>query len=451
MHEAMCLSAFIIFPLFAVFDYFTIPPQFYWSLTVLRVGISLSIGGWLFVQRRFSTNHLYLAFYSFIAISWFCCLACVLGGKLFLYQHNVAYCTVFLGASLFLIWDWKYSVSVVLSSGLAYFLFAFYMADFDFGDFCMEGGTSLITIMVLHPLVTYFRFRALNQEQGLKAALKESYHKLLLGKEEVEQRHNELLHAREELNAANQQLREVNQHLEDLVQARTVSLEDTNKELQEALSELDMFFYSSFHDLKGPVARVKGLALLGLEDAKDTTSKTYGDLMLRTAEEMEQMLEKFNKINMLYQIKPEIVELNLLELLRAVVNEVSFSGQLVWEVPPFLNVCSDARLIHIIAENILDNSMIYRDDARSLELCIRAIVVGKDVQLIFLDNGSGIQSSLLDKVFQMFFRASDKSVGHGLGLYLVKKAIEKLGGVVEIKSEESKYTQIRLVLPNVIV
>lgn len=451
MHEAMCLAAVIIFPLFAFFDYFTIPLHYYWLLTFLRMAISASIGVWLFVQRRISTDHTYLALYSFVAISWFCCLACVLGGKTFLYQHNVAYCTVFLGASLFLIWDWKNSFLVVLSSLVMYLIVAVFLADFDFIDFCMEGGTALLTIMVLHPLVIYFRFRALKRENALKEALKESYHKLLMSKEEVDHRNNDLLHAREKLNSANMQLREVNQHLEELVHARTVSLENTNNDLEEALAELDMFFYSSFHDLKGPVARVKGLSLLGLGDASEDTRKPYWDLMLKTASEMEDMLAKFNKMNMLHQIKPEATAIHLKDFLHTSIEKLPVVEHIALEVPSGLIINVDDSLLALIVENIIDNAYRYRDDVRPLEVIIKGVIVGNDLQLIFWDNGTGIKPAFLDKVFQMFFRASDKSTGHGLGLYLVKKAVEKLNGVVEIKSEESKYTQIRLVLPNVLV
>ncbi len=448
----MCLAAVIIFPVFAIFDYYTIPPAYYWKLTGLRFGISGTIGVWLLVQRKYDTNQLYLSLFGFTSISWFCALACVLGTKAYLYQHNIAYCTVFLGASLFLLWKWQNSILVVGSSLALYAVLAHFYADFTFEDFCLEGGAVLVTIMCLHPMVTYFRFNSVKREMALRAALKESYHKLLLGKEESEVRNQELVFAREKLNMANKELREVNQHLEDMVQARTTSYENSNRELTVALEELDRFFYSSFHDLKGPVARVKGLAILSLGDAQDEAAKTYGDLMLKTAVEMEQMLEKFNKISMLYHIKPENTHVNPSDLFCLLTKGPDFSSAVVKiDAPQELFIKTDVRLLRIIAENILDNALRYQDETRQPQIHIKVVRLGQDVQLIFWDNGIGIKQSLHEQIFQMFFRGSDRSQGHGLGLYLVKKAVEKINGVMEVKSEEGQFTQMRIILPSVAV
>jgi signal transduction histidine kinase len=82
---------------------------------------------------------------------------------------------------------------------------------------------------------------------------------------------------------------------------------------------------------------------------------------------------------------------------------------------------------------------------------VKVIPLGQDAQIVFWDNGSGIKSNLLENVCQMFFRGSDKSKGHGLGLYLAKKAVEKMNGVLDVKSEEGVYTQVRISLPSVVV
>jgi signal transduction histidine kinase len=451
MHEIMCLAAVVIFPLFAVFDYYTIPPTVYWPLTAMRIFISASIGTWLFLQHRRGFRHEYLSAYAFTSISWFCCFACVYGGRSFLYQHNIAYCTVFLAASLFMLWNWLISLAVVFSSFGLYVLLIYLMGDFTFLDFSLEGGAALLTIMVLHPLIVYYRFQSFKRENTLKAALKESYRHLLLSKEETEERNQDLLFAREKLNTANQELKQVNQHLEDLVYARTNLLEMANKELKDASEELDQFFYSSFHDLKGPVARVKGLALLTQNDAPNSSLATYGELMLKTAIEMERMVQRFNKINEIHQISPQYFPLKVHEFFSAQTMGEAFKEVFVeLHIDPELSIRTDPRLLQTISENILDNSLRYREEHRPLTLTIRTVTVGTDLQLIFYDNGSGIKPTVIDQVFLMFFRGNEKSQGHGLGLYLVKKSVEKLNSVVEIKSTEGEHTQVRIILPDVV-
>ena len=68
--------------------------------------------------------------------------------------------------------------------------------------------------------------------------------------------------------------------------------------------------------------------------------------------------------------------------------------------------------------------------------------------ILFEDNGIGIDNKYLGNVFDMFFRATEKSEGSGLGMYIVKQAIEKLNGSVTVTSELNKGTQIRVEIPS---
>ena len=63
------------------------------------------------------------------------------------------------------------------------------------------------------------------------------------------------------------------------------------------------------------------------------------------------------------------------------------------------------------------------------------------------DNGVGIEKQYLDKIFDMFYRASEKSQGSGLGLYIAKEAVTKLNGVIEVHSEFSKGSEFWVLLP----
>ena len=65
------------------------------------------------------------------------------------------------------------------------------------------------------------------------------------------------------------------------------------------------------------------------------------------------------------------------------------------------------------------------------------------------DNGRGIPKEHLHKVYQMFYRATDDGAGSGLGLYIVKEAVDKLNGQIEIKSEVGKGTIVRLEIPEI--
>jgi signal transduction histidine kinase len=66
-----------------------------------------------------------------------------------------------------------------------------------------------------------------------------------------------------------------------------------------------------------------------------------------------------------------------------------------------------------------------------------------------MDDGLGISKDQHERIFEMFFRGSERSIGSGLGLYLVKKAIEKLGGTIKLSSQPKKYTSFNIFLPSI--
>jgi signal transduction histidine kinase len=67
------------------------------------------------------------------------------------------------------------------------------------------------------------------------------------------------------------------------------------------------------------------------------------------------------------------------------------------------------------------------------------------------DNGQGIDPALQERVFDMYFRGNERSKGNGLGLYIVKKAVEKLNGAIELTSAIGKGSTLKIVLPNSLV
>jgi signal transduction histidine kinase len=70
------------------------------------------------------------------------------------------------------------------------------------------------------------------------------------------------------------------------------------------------------------------------------------------------------------------------------------------------------------------------------------------VRISFKDNGVGIHEEYIDKIFKMFFRANADSKGSGLGLYIVKSAIEKLRGTVHVQSALGSGTEFIITIPN---
>jgi signal transduction histidine kinase len=112
---------------------------------------------------------------------------------------------------------------------------------------------------------------------------------------------------------------------------------------------------------------------------------------------------------------------------------------------------SDFYRMSVILNNLISNSIKYLDQNKSSSfLNIKATIDNKMARIHFEDNGIGIDSRLMPKIFTMFFRATTKNEGSGLGLYIVKEAVEKLSGKVEITSELGKGTAFRIEVPNLV-
>jgi signal transduction histidine kinase len=70
-------------------------------------------------------------------------------------------------------------------------------------------------------------------------------------------------------------------------------------------------------------------------------------------------------------------------------------------------------------------------------------------KLNITDNGIGIREKYIDKIFNMYFRATDTSNGSGLGLFIVKETLSKIGGSINVHSEFGVQTSFELLIPHV--
>jgi len=111
--------------------------------------------------------------------------------------------------------------------------------------------------------------------------------------------------------------------------------------------------------------------------------------------------------------------------------------------------CNDEERLSIILKNFISNAIKYRNP--QAEKSFVRITININPQQAFIqieDNGVGIEDSYLDKIFDMFFRGPIRSEGSGLGLYIVKQTLDRLGGTVEVSSRFNKGTTFKIVVPN---
>jgi signal transduction histidine kinase len=110
---------------------------------------------------------------------------------------------------------------------------------------------------------------------------------------------------------------------------------------------------------------------------------------------------------------------------------------------------SDTYRVSVIMNNLISNSIKYYDANKNHSLIRIAVSIDKDMAVIqFMDNGIGIEERYLTRVFDMFFRGTETNKGAGLGLYIVKEAVEKLRGDIQIESVIGQGTVFKITLPN---
>jgi signal transduction histidine kinase len=233
--------------------------------------------------------------------------------------------------------------------------------------------------------------------------------------------------------------------LEDKVKERTKELEFKNQ-------QLDAFVYKASHDIKGPLKSIIGLAKLGLIDIKDEHAREYFLHIEKSSQRLDHLVEDLLEVA---KIKNTITEEKVIDF-EKIIEDVKESFINIPKFAEFYidvsikqdrDFYSDEKMIYSIFQNLVENAFNYRDTNKKKSILMIRIEVDKQKSVIeFADNGIGINKDLKDKVFDMFFRASDISGGTGLGLYLVKMAVNKIGGRIQVQTEVNKGTSFSIVI-----
>ncbi len=223
--------------------------------------------------------------------------------------------------------------------------------------------------------------------------------------------------------------------------------------LEEKIKELDTFIYRSSHDLKGPLASLQGLLNVAKTEISEAKAQQYFKLIERSVMHLDTILMDLLNITKITQGSLNLVDIDLEELIRAIINNFenlpeykNITWTLDFNATPSIN--SDKSLINNIFQNLIINAIKYRDiNKPSSTISIHTLTYNDEMMVQIKDNGEGIPESLQRNIFDMFFRGNTKSSGTGLGLYIVKNAVEKLGGRIVLESKEKIGSTFTIYLP----
>ena len=230
-----------------------------------------------------------------------------------------------------------------------------------------------------------------------------------------------------------------------------------HKQLQDDLKtcnyELDNFVYKVSHDLRAPLSSILGLTYLAKHEENDKEHNYYIDLIENRAKELDRFINDVlsHSKNLNVEITNGVVDFK--QLIKGCFEELDYmpnKNRVEWEanVSPH-NFWSDEWRIKEILRNLISNAIKYINPYEENPMV--RIDVDTDEQrakIVFKDNGMGIRKEALSKVFNMFYRASESAEGSGIGLYIVKNAIDKIGGTIAVESKYGSGTTFMIEIPN---
>ncbi|VAX07057.1 diguanylate cyclase/phosphodiesterase (GGDEF & EAL domains) with PAS/PAC sensor(s) [hydrothermal vent metagenome] len=239
------------------------------------------------------------------------------------------------------------------------------------------------------------------------------------------------------------------------LQQMAVDLEAKAEALERSNQELDQFAYIASHDLKAPLRAIANLSQWVEEDLEEVMTDDTREQMalLRSrVQRMEGLINGVLQYSRVGRIDMEIEEVDTGKLLVEILDGLASPSGFRIDIAPDMPILSTARVpLSQVFANLLSNAIKYHDRPESARVSVSVRPVnGATYEFAVADDGPGIAPEYHDKVFQIFqtLNARDKVESTGVGLTVVKKIVEELGGEITLDSAEGHGSTFRFTVPN---
>jgi signal transduction histidine kinase len=233
------------------------------------------------------------------------------------------------------------------------------------------------------------------------------------------------------------------QGLEQSVNERTKEIQETNERLKNVIAELDTYIYRTSHDIKGPLATLKGLTELAIHDTKNSM-----DYLGRLNGVIDKLVDIINRLPLISKIHKHEVsweEVSLEELIdAAILTQAKTSNYRPVKITKLLEVKTiktDVDILSIAINNIISNVYRYVHHKRDPIMIIESKRHGNHILISIKDNGVGFDPAIRARAFELFVHG-EGDTGAGLGLHLSKLAVEKTGGKLSLVDDDLTHLQI---------
>lgn len=246
-------------------------------------------------------------------------------------------------------------------------------------------------------------------------------------------------------------------HYEASRKKQQVTLRNQNEELKKLNRELDLFVYSTSHNLRAPLRSVLGLINLSKHELSNNNGQAlhqFFGMMEGSIAQLDDTLKLILEYSRSSRLEEEVDEIDFNGIFQSIFSGLKYINgpERILKViniksgPAFY--CNKMRL-NLVLLNLISNSIKYFDATKEQSFIKMEVFPSElDVRIEIEDNGIGISEELQSHVFDMFYRATEKAEGSGLGLYIVKETLERLQGSVSLISTAGAGTTFVLTIPN---
>jgi PAS domain S-box-containing protein len=255
--------------------------------------------------------------------------------------------------------------------------------------------------------------------------------------------------AEEELRQSEERLRKLNDELECRVEQRTKQLEEINR-------ELEAFCYSVSHDLRAPLRGMMGFAEALKEDYAASLPEEASDYIARisrASKKMEALIEDLLEYSRLsredIRVRPIFLRIPVDEALSQVASQIEDKGARVQVDKRLPRVLAHRATLARILANLISNGVKFVPEEKVPEVHVYTEPTDGKVRLYVVDNGIGIKPEHQDRIFRVFERLHgvEKYSGTGVGLAIVRKGIERMGGKAGVESQLGAGSRFWIELP----
>ena len=251
------------------------------------------------------------------------------------------------------------------------------------------------------------------------------------------------------LEIVNAQLGQINDELSN----KNVTINETNEQLIKLNAELDSLVYRTSHDLRSPVTSILTLVEIIKEEKDGAKRNEYLNMQTKTLFRLDSLITDTLDFAKNKRIELNYEPVDFRELIESALQDHIFSEnsenikRIVEIQQPGVFVTDKTRLDMVI-RNLISNALRYHNKEQEhpyLKIVVNA--TNTHAELLVEDNGQGIDDRHLDHIFTLFYRANKVTTGSGIGLYIVKDAIEKLGGTIKVESQINVGTKFIIDMP----